>query len=50
LCHHKNFLIGDILIDDRKWNGAKDFKGEWIEFGSEKFPDWDAVMNRLEYL
>ena len=50
LCHHKNFLIGDILIDDRKWNGAKDFEGEWIEFGSEKFPDWESVMNRLEYL
>jgi len=50
LCHHKNFLIGDILIDDRKWNGAKDFEGEWIEFGSERFPDWESVMNRLEYL
>ena len=22
LCHHKNFLKGDILIDDKEWNGA----------------------------
>jgi len=50
LCHHKNFLIGDFLIDDRKYNGAIDFEGEWIEFGSKKFPDWDAVMKKLETL
>jgi len=50
LCHHKNFLIGDILIDDRKWNGAKDFEGEWIEFGCQEFPDWDSVMSKLEAL
>ena len=34
LCHHKNFLKGDFLIDYRKYNGAIDFEGEWIEFGS----------------
>ena len=50
LCHHKNFLKGDFLIDDRKWNGAQDFEGEWIEFGGEEFPDWDSVMSKLEAL
>ena len=50
LCHHKNFLKGDFLIDDRKWNGAQDFEGEWIEFGGEEFPDWESVMNKLESL
>jgi len=22
-------------------------KGEWIEFGSEKFPNWNTVVNYL---
>ncbi len=47
LCHHKQLLIGDYLIDDRKWNGASKFTGEWIHFGSERFPKWKSV---LEYL
>tara|TARA_B100001057_G_scaffold495874_1_gene595885 strand:- start:789 stop:1244 length:456 start_codon:yes stop_codon:yes gene_type:complete len=50
LCHHKNFLKGDILIDDKEWNGAKYFEGEWIKFGSENYPDWQSVMNKLEEL
>lgn len=25
-------------------NGTSEFKGEWIEFGSEKFPDWNSVL------
>ena len=28
LCHHKQLLIGDYLIDDRRFNGASEFKGE----------------------
>ncbi len=47
LSHHKNLLLGDYLIDDMLYHGAKDFTGEHIHFGSEKFPDWDAT---LEYL
>lgn len=47
LCHHKQLLIGDFLIDDRKFNGASEFTGEWLEFGSEQFPDWSAVLNYL---
>ncbi len=47
LTHRKDLVEGDYLIDDSGNNGAKDFKGEWIQFGSEKFPDWDAVLNYL---
>ena len=47
LTHRKDLLIGDYLIDDRIKNGAGEFKGELIHFGTDKFPDWDSV---LEYL
>lgn len=43
ISHHKNLLAGDFLIDDREKNGAKEFGGELILFGSAKYPDWDAV-------
>ena len=41
-------LRGDFLIDDRPFNGAENFEGEWIQMGSEKFPDWNAVLKYLE--
>lgn len=47
LSHHKNLNCGDLLIDDRDKNGAKDFVGELLLFGSEKFPNWDAVLEHL---
>ena len=47
LTHHKDFNKGDYLIDDRKANGAEKFEGEWIHFGSEKFPDWKTVTDYL---
>jgi 5'(3')-deoxyribonucleotidase len=47
LCHHKQLLIGDFLIDDRMYNGASEFVGEWLQFGSDEYSNWDAV---LEYL
>lgn len=47
LCHHKQLLIGDYLIDDREWNGAAKFTGDWIHFGSEKFPKWESVLDYL---
>jgi len=40
ISHHKNLNQGAYLIDDREKNGAKDFVGELILFGSAKFPDW----------
>lgn len=48
LCHHKNLLIGDYLIDDRRFNGASEFTGEWIHFGSKDFPNWKSVLKYLE--
>ncbi|MDO6803032.1 hypothetical protein Q4595_11285 [Wenyingzhuangia sp. 1_MG-2023] len=47
ISHHKNLNIGDYLIDDRPNNGAKDFKGEWIHFGSLDFPNWNIVTEYL---
>ena len=47
LTHHKNLNIGDYLIDDRTNNGADQFKGEHIQFGSDKFPNWRSVVDYL---
>ena len=47
ITHHKELLQGDYLIDDRGKNGASEFKGEWLHFGQEQFPDWDAVLKHL---
>ena len=47
LTHRKDLVKGDILIDDRPNNGAKDFEGEWIHFGSEDFPNWVTVIKYL---
>ena len=48
LSHHKQLLIGDYLIDDNQWNGASDFQGKWIHFGSQEFPNWKTVLNYLK--
>jgi len=45
LCHHKQLLIGDYLIDDRRFNGASEFTGVWLYFGSDEYPDWNSVLN-----
>lgn len=47
ISHHKNLNKGDYLIDDRTKNGAKEFKGEHIHFGTKQFPNWHAVLNYL---
>ncbi|MFC1579551.1 hypothetical protein ACFL4N_01415 [Thermodesulfobacteriota bacterium] len=47
LTHHKDLNRGDFLVDDREKNGAREFKGELILFGSERFPDWNAVEEYL---
>jgi 5'-nucleotidase len=48
LSHHKNLLKGEFLVDDRTANGAKDFEGELILFGSPRFPGWTEVLEYLE--
>jgi len=47
LCNHKNLLRGDYLIDDRTANGAGEFDGELIQFGTDKHPDWKTVIKYL---
>ena len=47
ITHRKDLCLGDYLIDDRGKNGTSEFVGEWIEFGSEKFPDWESVLAYL---
>ena len=47
ITHRKDLCQGDYLIDDRGKNGTSEFSGEWIEFGSEKFPDWNSVLAYL---
>jgi 5'-nucleotidase len=47
LTHRKDFICGDILVDDRHKNGAGEFNGEFIHFGSALFPNWESVFNYL---
>ena len=47
ITHRKDLLHGDYLIDDRTANGAGEFKGKLMQFGTKKYPDWDAVLNEL---
>ncbi|MGR5574817.1 5' nucleotidase, NT5C type [Bacteroides thetaiotaomicron] len=47
LTHHKNLAKGDYLIDDRTKNGAAEFEGELILFGSEQFPNWNTIVDYL---
>jgi DNA-directed RNA polymerase sigma subunit (sigma70/sigma32) len=48
ITHRKDLCQGDYLIDDCGKNGTSEFSGEWIQFSSEKFPDWDSVLKYLE--
>jgi len=45
--HFKNLLIGDYLIDDRAKNGAAQFSGDWIQYGSTEFPNWQVIIDYL---
>ena len=45
--HNKHLNMGDYLIDDRKANGAGDFRGKHIHFGTAEFPNWNAILNYL---
>ena len=47
ITHRKDLIDGDYLIDDRGKNGTSEFKGEWIQFGSENFPNWQSVVRYL---
>ncbi|MGD1527131.1 5' nucleotidase, NT5C type [Vibrio harveyi] len=47
LSHNKHLNIGRYLVDDRVKNGAGEFTGELIQFGTDEYPDWDSVLKRL---
>ena len=47
ITHCKNLCDGDYLVDDRAKNGASEFPGEWVQFGSERYPDWEEVTHYL---
>lgn len=48
LTHHKNMVMGDFLIDDRKKNGVELFTGEHIWFGQEPYTDWTTVIDYMK--
>jgi 5'(3')-deoxyribonucleotidase len=45
--HHKDLNKGDYLIDDSTKNGAAEFEGEHIQIHSDKFPNWDSVIDYI---
>lgn len=47
LSHNKHLNVGDYLIDDRTANGAGEFGGELIQYGTDKFPNAESIKNYL---
>lgn len=47
ITHNKELLYGDYLIDDRLKNGAGEFRGKLLHFGSTEFPNWESILNYL---
>lgn len=52
--HRKDLLIGDYLIDDTTKNGAGEFKGQLLLFGTDyrngkpnKFKTWQSILDYL---
>ena len=39
---------GIYIIDDRGKHGTSGFKGEWLRFGSQEFPNWESVLEYLQ--
>lgn len=45
LSPNKSLLKGDYLIDDyTEGKGQEDFEGKLINYGSDKFPNWESVL------
>lgn len=47
LSHNKHLNVGDYLIDDRTANGAGEFGGELIQYGTDEFPNAESIKNYL---
>ena len=49
--NHKNLLLADYLIDaETDVNGASDFMGTLIHFGSDAFKTWEDVLTYFDRL
>ena len=48
LTARKDLNKGDFLIDDSSRRGQPEFNGEWIHFGSDRFPNWERVLSYLK--
>jgi 5'(3')-deoxyribonucleotidase len=48
LCGDKSLLIGRILIDDAENGNQRGFNGVWLKIGSERFPTWDEINQRVK--
>ena len=48
MTHQKSMIAADILIDDRKSEQTKSFKGTWYWFRKDG-ADWKAVVNSIEH-
>jgi len=48
ICEYKNLLSGQILIDDNvSGKGQEHFQGRLMQFGSEQYPNWAAILDAL---
>ncbi len=47
LTHRKDLVKGDILIDDRRVNGAENFDGLFIHFGTDEYAKSWPLYNLL---
>lgn len=48
ICSNKSLLKGDVLIDDNiEGKGQERFEGQILQFGSEQYPDWVAILTEL---
>ena len=51
LTHRKDLLIGDILIDDTRFRGQPDFKGNWFWFNKDwNNRNWNACLEYIKNL
>ena len=50
LTHHKNLLIGDVLVDDSNYRGQPEFKGKWLWFGKLHNKDWNKTLENIKLL
>jgi 5'(3')-deoxyribonucleotidase len=48
LCGDKSLLKGRILVDDSDNASQNKFEGVWIRIGSDKYPGWSSVIERIE--